>query len=44
MCLTFVEIESKLKVYCGVNGINLDESRLDLPRTIAWMEEKIKKI
>lgn len=44
VCLRPSGTEPKLKIYGGVKGSNLKESREDLARIFAWLEEKIQRI
>jgi len=44
LCLRPSGTEPKLKIYCGVRGQSLEESRDELNKTVMWVEEKIKKL
>lgn len=42
VCLRPSGTEPKLKIYCGVKGSSIEESKDELSKTINWVEEKIK--
>lgn len=44
ICLRPSGTEPKLKIYCGVKGNSLENSKEELMKAINWMEDKIKEI
>ncbi len=44
ICLRPSGTEPKLKIYCGVKGNSMDNSKEELAKAINWMEDKLKEI